>query len=153
MAASCALTGNYPSIPRDCVLGGKQIILTLTGDTWISVATFDAQRQAIINGITSAQSGAHGWNNEVRDKEAVTAVVRTSATVVTITFSAEAAYAITAAETITVTVPAAAVTGAAPIVASPTFIIRYVTNASSNIGKPSQYGGGVYGAVGSGVTF
>lgn len=140
MAATCALTGDYPSIPQDCVNGGKQIILTLTGDTWVAFgATFNAQRQAIINGITSAQSEATGWNAEVRDKEAVTAVVRTSATVVTITFSAEAAYAITAPETITVTVPAAALTGAAPIVASPTFVIRYVTDATEVYS--SNYGG------------
>ena len=153
MPASAALTGDYPSIPQDVVNGGKQVILTLTGDTWVTAgATFNAQRQAIINGMTSAQSEAHGWNNEVKAKIAVTDVVRTSATVVTITFDAEAGYAITASETITVTVPATAVVGAGAIVASPTFIIRYVTDATSNIGTPSQYGGGVYGAMASGIT-
>ena len=152
MAASCALTGDYPSIPQDVVNGGKQIILTLTGDTWVAAgATFNAQRQAIINGIDSAQAEATGWDAEVKAKEAVTAVVRTSSTVVTITFSAEAAYAITAAETITVTVPAAALTGGAPLVASPTFIITYTSDATARYS--SGYGGGVYGGMGSGVTF
>jgi p-aminobenzoyl-glutamate transporter AbgT len=154
MAATIALTGDYPSIPQDIVNGGKQIILTVTGDTWVaSGATFNATRAAIIAGIDSAQAEAHGWDIEVKGKELVAAVVRTSATVVTITFSAAAAYAITAPETITVTVPAAALVGAAPIIASPTFVIRYVTNASSNIGKPSQYSSGVYGSIASGLTF
>jgi hypothetical protein len=152
MAASCALTGDYPSIPQDCVNGGKQIILTLTDDTWVaSGATFNATRAAIIAGIDSAQAGVTGWDAEVKAKQAVTIVTRTSDTVVTITFTASAAYAITAAETITVTVPAAALTGAAPIVASPTFIIRYVTNATAVYSN--KYGGGVYGGMGSVVTF
>lgn len=154
MAATVALTGDYPSIPQDVVNGGKQIILTVTGDTWVaSGAVFNATRAAIIAGMDSAQAEANGWDAEVKAKEVVGAVVRISATVVTITFTASAAYAITAPETITVTVPAAALVGAAPIVASPTFVIRYVTDASSNIGKPSQYGGGVYGSIASGLTF
>ncbi len=51
---------------------------------------------------------------------AVTTVVRTSNTVVTVTLPATAGYSISAPETITVTVPAAALTGAAELVASPT---------------------------------
>jgi len=36
----------------DIVTGGKTIILTLTGDTFVAAGTaFDAQRQAIINGL------------------------------------------------------------------------------------------------------
>ena len=51
-------------------------------------------------------------------------VTRTSDTVVTITFGAEATYNITATETITVTVPASAlVQSASPVVATPTFQI------------------------------
>jgi hypothetical protein len=127
MAASCALTGDYPSIPQDVVNGGKQIILTLTEDTWVaSGATFNATRAAIIAGIDSAQSEATGWDAEVKAKQAVTIVVRTSDTVVTITFTASAAYAITASETITVTVPAAALVGGAPLVASPTLIEQVI---------------------------
>ena len=48
-------------------------------------------------------------------------VTRTSDTVVTITLGAEAAYSITAHETITVTVPASAVASADPYAATPTF--------------------------------
>jgi hypothetical protein len=86
--------------------------------------TFAAQRQAIIDGLDSAQSEATGWNAEVRDKEVVGAVVRTSDTVVTITLTAAAAYDITADETITVTIPAAAlVTSAGALEADETFLI------------------------------
>ena len=47
----------------DIRTGGKTLIVTLTGDTWVaSGATFDAQRQNIINGVTSAQSETLGWN-------------------------------------------------------------------------------------------
>lgn len=98
--------------------GGLTLVLTLTADTWVaSGATFDAQRQNILNGVTSAQTETLGWNNEVRDNEAVTSVVRTSDTVVTITWSAAPNYDITADETITVTVPATALTAGNQLVA------------------------------------
>lgn len=128
--ATAAITGTVTSAitETDVVAGGKTIIITLTGDTWVAAgATFDAQRQAIINGLDSAQVEATGWNAEVRDKEVVGAVVRTSDTVVTITLSAQAGYNITAQETITVTVPAAALTGAVEITATPTFTVDFVS--------------------------
>ena len=66
--------------------GGQQIVITLTDDTWVAAGSaFDAQRQNIIHGLNSAQSETLGWNNEVRDKLDVSAVVRTADTVVTIT--------------------------------------------------------------------
>lgn len=108
----------------EIVAGGETIIITLTGDTWVaSGAAFDAQRQNIIDGLDSAQSEATGWNNEVRDNEVVTAVVRTSDTVVTITLSASSAYNISATETITVTVPGTALTGGGTLIATPTFTV------------------------------
>jgi hypothetical protein len=122
-----ALTGTVSdnATEAEIVAGGETAILTLTDDTWVaSGATFNAERQAIIDGFDSAQAEAAGWNAEVRDKEGVTAVVRTSDTVVTVTFSAAGAYSITASETITVTVPASAlVTSADPIVANITFTV------------------------------
>jgi len=119
----------------DIVAGGKTIILTLTNDTWVaSGATFDAQRQNIINGIDSAQAEAAGWDAEVKAKEVVGAVVRTSNTVVTITLSAEAAYNITATETITVTIPATALTGAVACVSSPTFRVVPFFNRITHLG-------------------
>jgi hypothetical protein len=126
---SAALTGTVTTATEaDIRAGGKTIILTLTGDTWVTTgATFDAQRQNIINGIDSAQSEATGWDAEVKAKIPVTDVVRTSDTVVTITLSAEAAYDITATETMTATIPATALTGNAAIVASPTFQVTVVS--------------------------
>lgn len=129
---SAAITGTATAsiTEADIVAGGKTIIITLTNDTWVAAgATFDAQRQAIINGIDSAQAEATGWDAVVKATQGVAGVVRTSATVVTITLDAQATYDITATETITVTVPSAALTGAGgAVVASPTFT---VTAASS----------------------
>jgi len=113
------------STEAQIVSGGRTLILTLTDDTWVAAgATFNAQRQNIIDGLDSAQSETFGWNNEVRDNEVVTAVVRTSSTVVTITLTASASYDITATETITATIPnTALVTGTSDIIATPTFTV------------------------------
>lgn len=131
---SVALTGTVTTaIKADIVTGGKTIILTLTGDTWVTVgATFDAQRQNIINGLTSAGAELLGWNNVVKALQDVAGVVQTSTTVVTITLDAQATYNITAAETITVTVPATALTGAGALVATPTFTINLAAAQSTN---------------------
>ena len=111
----------------DVVAGGETIIITLTGDTWVAAgASFDAQRANIIQGLDSAQVEATGWNAEVRDKEVVGAVVRTSDTVATITLSASPLYDITAQETITVTVPGTAVVLGGAIVGTPTFTVDFV---------------------------
>ena len=127
---SCALTGTVTTATEsNVVLGGKTIILTLTGDTWVAAgATFDAQRDDIITGMDSAQSEAHGWDADYKANAAtyVANVVRTNDTVVTVTLSALGTYAITANETITVTVPATALTGAGAIVAAPTFVITHL---------------------------
>ena len=132
--ATVALTGTVVSsiIESDITAGGKTIILTLTNDTFVTAgATFDAQRQNIIDGIDSAQSETTGWDAEVKAKLAVTTVVRTSDTVVTITLSAQSGYDITAQETITATVPATALTtSVAAVVASPTFTIDIVSTTN-----------------------
>lgn len=136
--ASVALTGTVTAqVEETCyVAGGKTIVLTLTADTWVtSGANFDAQRQAIINGMDSAQAEAAGWDAEIKAKEVVTAVVRTSNTVATITLSAAAAYAITNPETITVTVPGAALAGTAQLVASPTFVIDPCVTPVQGVGN------------------
>lgn len=128
---TAALTGTVTSstTEADIVTGGKTIILTLTGDTWVTAgATFDAQRQNIINGIDSAQAEATGWDAVVKAGLAVTTVVRTSNTVVTVTLSAFATYNITATETITVTIPSTSLTGGVAIVASPTFTVTHTAS-------------------------
>lgn len=137
-AVSAAITGTATATINegDIVAGGKTIIITLTGDTWIAAGagSFDLQRDEILQGLDSAQSEALGWNNIVRDLEIVTAVARTSDTVVTITLSAAALYDITAQETITVTVPGTSVVLGNAINATPTFTVDQTAAA----GQPYQ---------------
>ena len=121
----------------DVVAGGKKLVITLTDDTWVAAGTgpigSTAVTQAIIDGISAETSPALAWNAEWRDKEVTTAVVRTSATVCTITMSSQAAisgsYDISAQETITVTIPATALTAAGAVVATPTFTVDLVGGA------------------------
>jgi len=144
-ATTAAVTGTATAIidEDDIVTGGKTIILTLTGDTWVaSGAAFNAQRQNIIDGLDSAQVEGTGWNAEVRDKEVVGAVVRTSDTVVTITLTAAASYDITAQEVITVTVPATAlVTSASAVIAAPTFTVDFAVAAGRIMSSLTHHGG------------
>ena len=131
-------------IPGGCteseiVSGGRTIVVTLSGDEWVADgATFEAQRQNIINGVDSGGEEAGGWDAVVKAELAVTAVVRTNATTVTITLpdfddDPNTAYAITANETVTVTIPATAVVGAVEIVATPTFQISAELAAPENL--------------------
>lgn len=147
LGPSAAVTGTATSAmtEQDVRDGGKTIIITLTGDTWVAAgATFDAQRQAIINGLDAATSPTDGWNNRVRDVMGVSSVVRTSGTVVTITLPATPLYQITATETITVTVPSAALTGAGgDLTGAPTFT---VVRGADDLTQPAS------ATNGSGVT-
>jgi hypothetical protein len=137
-ATSAAVTGTItPSATEaDIVAGGKTTIITLTGDTWIAAGagSFDLQRDEIIAGIDSAQSEAAGWDAVVKVGQGLAGVVRTSDTVVTITWDAFGTYNITATETITVTVPGTALTGAV----TPTFDVTAVSSvktlASTGVG-------------------
>ena len=137
VSAGGAITLTGTAVPTqtevDIVTGGKTIILTLAGDAFVAAGTgpigSTADTQAIIDGLTSAQVEALGWNNEVRDKEVTTAVVRTSSTVATITLTASAAYDITATETITATIPnSVLVTGTSDIIATPTFTVTAIVS-------------------------
>lgn len=121
-----ALTGTLLTTPTEgeVVTGGQTIICTLKEGTFLPAALFDASRQALIDGLNSAGAEAHGWNVEVRDKAAVTTMVRTSATQVTFTAPASASYAIAANETITWTIPANAINGGPdPVAATPSFAV------------------------------
>lgn len=136
-AGGATLTGTITAsvTEADIVTGGKTLILTLTGDTWIAAGagSFDLQRQNIINGLTSAQSETLGWNLVVKALQSVTGVVRTSDTVVTITLDAFATYNITAQETITVTIPGTAVVLGNALVASPTFSVSATASGVSYV--------------------
>ena len=118
----------------DIVSGGKTLIITLVGDTWIAagVGSFDLQRDEIIAGCTSAQGEALGWNLVPKALQSLAGVVRTSDTIVTITWDAFATYNITAQETITVTVPGTALTGAIAIIATPTFTVDIFSTSVAN---------------------
>ena len=124
---SAAITGTITSstTEADIVAGGKTLIITLTNDTWIAAGagSFDLQRDEIIAGVDSAQSEATGWDLVPKATQSLGGVVRTSDTVVTITWDAFATYNITANETITVTVPSTAVASGISYVATPTFTI------------------------------
>jgi len=114
------------------VTGGETLILTLTNGTWAAAGTvFDALRQSFLNGLTSSSSGANSFATAVAAICAVTDVVRTSSTVVTITLDAAASYGIVADDTVTITIPALAVVnsnsatlqGPLTPVTAPTFVV------------------------------
>jgi hypothetical protein len=146
VAISAAVTGTIGdgATEQEVRDGSGTIIITLTDDTWVAAgATFDAQRQNIIDGLDSAQSEANGWNNEVRDKIGVTSVVRTSGTIVTVTLSASevADYQIDSAETITVTVPGGAMVLGGGVTATPTIDITPGTESVAVGGTLGASGG------------
>ena len=119
----------HPAIDgADIVAGGKTLILTLYNDTWVaSGATFDAQRQNIIDGITSNKSETNGWDAEIALTRiiAVANVVRTSDTIVTITFVLDTIYDVTERELISTVIPASALTtSAVTLNAKPDFSIN-----------------------------
>ncbi len=126
-ATTAALTGTVTNDDETDIQSGvgSTIVLTLTDDTW--AATVGGNNQIttfLIAGLTSAQSEATGWNAVVRAGLTSGNVDRTSATVVTITLPAFATYAITADETITVTIPPSALAqSTAVVVATPTFTV------------------------------
>ena len=112
----------------DITTGGETLIITLTGDTWdATVGADNAATTALIADLDSAQAEATGWDAVVKANLDYNDVVRTSATVVTITLGAEATYDITATETVTATIPATALAGASPIVATPSLAITSLT--------------------------
>jgi len=142
-AISALLTGTATAsiTESDIVTGGKTIILTLTGDTWVATVGDDnAITDALITGIDSAQSEGTGWDAEVKANMVFGDVTRTSDTVVTIILAAEAAYDVTAQETITATIPATALTAAGEVVASPTFTIDTVAGGGGAIMNQLQSG-------------
>jgi hypothetical protein len=145
-APTAAITGTIGdgATEQEVRDGGGTILVTLTDDSWVAAgATFDAQRQAIIDGLDAASSPTTGWNNEVRDSIGVGSVERTSATLATITLTASevAGYAIASTETITVTVPAAALTGGVAITATPTIAITAATESAAVSGTLGGSGG------------
>ena len=124
-----AVTGGV--LESEIVTGGETIVLTLTNDTWEdTVGDDNAITDALIAGIDSGGVEAAGWDAEVKGNMVFGDVARTSDTVVTVTLAAEAAYAITANETITATIPATAIVSSGEETGAPTFA---VTNEATGI--------------------
>jgi hypothetical protein len=124
--ATCVVTGHALTagglLASEIVAGGETLVLTLTNDTWVATVGADnAITTALIAGITSAGAEGTGWNVEVRDNLSYLNVARTSDTVVTIPLPPSPDYAITANESVTITVPATALTAAGETIATPTF--------------------------------
>ena len=103
-----------------------------TANSWTSVTMalrpaattpFADARAAMRDGLVSAQSEAAGFNARRSTIIPLANIARTSDTVCTITFAADAGYDITAQEVITDTIPGSILTGGSPIVATPTFTI------------------------------
>lgn len=141
-STSAAVTGTGGSgmSGAEVRAGAKTLIITMTGDTFVAAgASFDAARQAILDGIVAATSPTWGWN-VVRASIPTSAVVRTSATVCTITLPALAGYQSNTTETLTITVPAAALVLAAPVVATPTVAIARTVTDLSPVGDYNMTG-------------
>ena len=136
--------------------GGGTIIVTLTDDTWVTAgATFNAQRQAIIDGLDAADAQTNGWNTQVRDQLGVSSVVRTSNTIATITIADTdvTGYAIATNETITATVPAAALAvSAIDVTATPTITITANVESAAVSGTLGGSGGTAAEIVAGGET-
>lgn len=112
-------------------MGYATLIITLTGETWAaSGATFDAERQGIIDGIT----GSTDWNDDVRDNITVGSVVRTSNTVVTITMDdGYVDYLPSSDDTISVVVPASATSATGSVTATGSITITKLTGTASDL--------------------
>jgi len=137
-APTAALGGTVitgaPNTEANIVDGGKIITITLTNETWnAGTGTFgasytDAEALVIITGLVAGDQGAQ-WDKvknaliAASDGVINTAVVRTSATVLTINLPATATYDIATNQAVTMIVPAASVAGVSAILAAPVFVI------------------------------
>jgi len=153
LEASYYLTNGEPSVAvsgtavaggvteGEIIVGGETIILTLTNDTWhANMGTDDASTTALIAGLDSGGAEAAGWDAVVKANMVFGDITRTSDTVVTIILAAEATYSIIANETVTATIPAAAINGPEAVLASPTFAITAINTAANphNLAGPGQ---------------
>lgn len=125
-----ALSGTVTAATEaQIIAGGRTIIYTLpTGYSWVAAgATFDAERGNFIdeasNRLVSLGVEAAGWNAEVVPILTPSIVVRTSASVVTITLPAAAPYNITVPEMITPSLPSSPIVGNPEPYIEPTFTV------------------------------
>lgn len=123
----------------DIVTGGKTIILTLSGDTFV---TGTSSEDGIAGGSDSDKTGANKWDTLIKPALDNTDLVLSGGnTIATITLPAFATYDTDETETITWTIPSASLTtGTSDIIATPTFTVTEVVSgfqpawaASANI--------------------
>lgn len=131
-ASASGITVTGTAVPTqtelDIVTGGKTIILTLSGDTFVTGTTSE---DAIAGGSDSdiAASGTN-WDSLIKtDLDNTNLVLSVGDTIATITLPAYASYDISSTETITWTIPSASLTtGTSDIIATPTHTITAVVS-------------------------
>lgn len=126
-AATAAVTGTATAsiTESDVVTGGKTVIITLTGDTFVTGA---ASEDGIAGGSDSDKTGANKWDALIKtDLDNTDVVLSGGDTVATITLPAYASYDTDEQEVITWTIPSASLTtSTSDIVATPTFTVDAV---------------------------
>jgi hypothetical protein len=151
-AGGITLTGT--AVPTqteaDIVTGGKTIILTLAGDTFV---TGTSSEDGIAGGSDSDKTGANKWDALIKTAlDNTDVVLSVGDTVATITLPSFATYDTDETETITWTIPAASLTtGTSDIIATPTHTVTAVVSGRV-MGSLANNGGlaGMGGLAGRG---
>lgn len=140
---SAGITGSLSLLENQVTQGFREVYVTLSGATWVD---FDAQRQNVINGLSSAQTEDFGWNNEVRDKIETPALTKITDEIARLLLPASSAYQITSNETITWTIPATANSSGSALTATPTISVSAaadsgaaIVNTDATTDVPSNY--------------
>ena len=125
-SVSAALTGTAITggvLESEIQDGNETIIITLTGDTFVDSASSE-------DGIAAGMDGSASWDSEVTANTDNTdiALSGTGNNIATITLPAAASYAISANDTITITIPADSLTDSTTALVCSTFD---VTNESA----------------------
>ncbi len=144
--ASAVITGSITTATEaDIQAGGKEIVITLTDDTWVNPLNDTAKgemretRPSEVHGWGSDDGGFFAWNVTVVGALSNDDIVRTSDTVVTITLPPVALYGITDGEdeTIDFIIPVSATAGE-DLILTDSFTI---TVAAAEEATPPRRGG------------
>ena len=130
--ATAALTGSATASidEADIRAGTKEIIITLTGDTFV---TSPSSQDGIARGGDSDKTGANKWDSLIKTNlDNADVVLSVGDTVATITLPAYGTYDTDEQETITWTIPAASLTTSAiDVTVTPTFTVDVVATGVS----------------------
>ncbi len=134
LAEEAVLTGTLDgSTEQQLRENSRTIILTLANATYVNPFTATEQA-AIIAGLDGDDVTGTGFDAAVRPNIPNGNVVRTSATVCTITVPATPGYAISSTENITATIPAVAIVSPEPITATPDATLTAVVESAARSG-------------------